>query len=57
MKIILDHKKVYTKLDNRQPVFMFEKEDGHPIRRRSKYSFIYKEMLYDIKHNITKEWV
>lgn len=62
MKIIFDHNvpnpnnpKVYIKLDRRKPIFMFEKEHGYPVARRSKYSFVYKEMLYDIKHNITKE--
>jgi len=63
MKIIFDHNvpnpnrpNVYVKLEGKKPKFMFEKEEGYPVCRRSKYSFIYQENMYDLKHNITKEW-
>jgi len=49
MKIIFDHKNVYVKLRGKKPKFMFIKEPGYPVCRRSKYSFIYKETLYDLK--------
>lgn len=35
---------------------MFEKEQGYAVRRRSRYSFVYKETLYNLKNNTTKEW-
>jgi len=50
MKIIFDHKNVYVKLRGKKPKFMFEKEEGYPVCRRSKYSFIYKDTLYNLKH-------
>ena len=55
MKIIFDHNDVYVKLHGKKPKFMFKRELGYPVRRRSKYSFIYKDTLYNLKHRNENE--
>lgn len=62
MKIIFDHNKanpnkpnIYVKLKGKKPQFLFEKEEGHAVRRKSTYSFFYKENLYNLKNNTIKE--
>jgi len=62
MKILYNHNKpnpqnpyVYIQLGIEKPKFLFEKEVGFAIRRRSSLSFFYREKLYDFKHNVIKD--
>jgi hypothetical protein len=61
LKLIFDHQKtnpkrpnVYAKLKGKKPKFLFEKEEGHAVRRRSRYTFLYKDQIYDLKRNTIK---
>lgn len=61
MKLIFDHHKtnpkrpnVYAKLDGKKPKFLFEKEEGCAVRRISRYTFLYKGHVYDLKKNVIR---
>ncbi len=58
MKIILNDKnQVSAKVKNRPEQYLFDKVRGFAIRRRSKYSFFYKDKLYDMKGGVIKPYM
>ena len=60
IKIILKYRSgkfnVFVQLPNSKPKFLFTKEPEFAVRRRSKWSFVYKDQLFDFKRNTIKSW-
>jgi len=51
-KPVIKNLQVWVKLEGKPEQHVLDKVPGFAIRRRSKYSFFYKDKLYDIKNNL-----